>query len=51
MNLSDIASGCMLFWLDFRFPDLDWRQRYPNLDALANKLAQRKSFKETPPNP
>ncbi|MDE1989035.1 MAG: glutathione S-transferase N-terminal domain-containing protein [Betaproteobacteria bacterium] len=51
MNLSDIATGCMLLWLDFRFPDLDWRKRYPNLDALANKLAQRKSFKETPPNP
>ncbi len=51
MNLSDIATGCMLFWLDFRFPDLDWRERHPNLAGLAKKLAQRKSFKETPPNP
>lgn len=51
MNLSDIATGCLLFWLDFRFPDLDWRKRYANLDALATRLFQRKSFKETPPNP
>ena len=50
MNLSDIATGCVLLWLDFRFPDLDWRHQYPNLDALATKLAQRKSFKETPPD-
>ncbi len=50
MNLADIATGCALLWLDFRFPDLGWRGQYPNLDALAKKLAQRKSFKETPPD-
>ncbi|NDU85153.1 MAG: glutathione S-transferase [Ferrovum sp.] len=49
MNLSDLATGCVLFWLDFRFPDLPWRQEFPNLEILAQKLAQRKSFKETLP--
>ncbi len=51
LNLSDLATGSLLFWLDFRFPEWLWRQRYPNLNALANKLGQRKSFKETLPNP
>jgi glutathione S-transferase len=50
-NLADIATGCTLLWLDFRFPEMGWRKQYPNLDALANKLAKRKSFQETPPNP
>jgi glutathione S-transferase len=51
LNLSDLATGSLLFWLDFRFPEWLWRQQYPNLNALANKLGQRKSFKETLPNP
>ncbi|WP_434782288.1 glutathione S-transferase family protein [Ferrovum myxofaciens] len=51
LNLSDLAAGSLLFWLDFRFPEWLWRQQYPNLNALANKLGQRKSFKETLPNP
>lgn len=51
MNLADIATGCTLLWMDFRFSEMPWRERHPNLDALAGKLAQRKSFKETVPNP
>jgi glutathione S-transferase len=49
LTLADIAVGCALFWIGFRFPELDWRNRYPNLHALAEKLAQRKSFQETIP--
>lgn len=51
LNLSDLATGSLLFWLDFRFPEWLWRQQYPNLNALANKFGQQKSFKETLPNP
>ncbi|HQT81196.1 MAG TPA: glutathione S-transferase N-terminal domain-containing protein [Ferrovaceae bacterium] len=48
-TLADIAVGTALLWIEFRFPSNDWRQRYPNLDRLAHKLMQRKSFQETLP--
>lgn len=48
-NLSDIAVGCCLGWLDHRLPEVAWRQTYPNLAKLAEKLAQRSSFKDTAP--
>jgi glutathione S-transferase len=44
MSLSDIAVGCALGYLDFRFPDIDWRTPYPNLQRLFDKLMQRQSF-------
>lgn len=48
-NLSDIAVGCCLGFLDLRLPDLPWRKTYPNLGRLAEKLAQRPSFRDTVP--
>ena len=52
MSLADIAVGCALGYLDFRFPDLDWRGAHPNLGQLFERLMQRQSFKETmPPMP
>ncbi|OGA55269.1 MAG: glutathione S-transferase [Betaproteobacteria bacterium RIFCSPLOWO2_12_FULL_62_13] len=48
-NLSDIAVGCCLGFLDLRLPDLAWRKTYPNLAKLAEKLAQRPSFRDTAP--
>jgi len=48
-NLSDIAVGCSLGYLDLRLPDLNWRKVYPNLARLAEKLAQRAPFKDTAP--
>ena len=48
-GLADIAVGCSLGYLDFRFPELDWRERYPNLAQLNEKLLQRPSFAETVP--
>jgi len=50
-SLADIATGCALAYLDLRHPDLDWRERYPNLVKLAEKLAKRTSFVETAPPP
>jgi glutathione S-transferase len=48
-NLSDIAAGCCLGFLDLRLPDLPWRKTYPNLARLAEKLGQRSSFRDTAP--
>ena len=48
-SLADIATGCALAYLDFRHPDIDWREQYPNLVKLTAKLAKRASFAETLP--
>ncbi len=49
MSLADIAVGCALGYLDFRFPQIDWRGSYPNLAKLSDKLTQRQSFVDTKP--
>ena len=49
LSLSDIAVGCALGWLEFRFPQLDWRSEHPNLGRLLDKLQQRPSFTDTRP--
>lgn len=48
-SLADIAVGCALAYLDFRFPENTWRQDYPNIARLADKLAARQSFIDTAP--
>ncbi len=48
-SLADIAVGCALGYLDFRFPQNDWRAEYPNIVRLADKLAARQSFIDTLP--
>ena len=48
-SLADIATGCALGYLDFRFGHIDWRSQYPNLAKLEAKLAQRQSFIDTLP--
>jgi glutathione S-transferase len=47
--LSDIAVGCALGYLNFRFPQIAWASRHPNLERLYNKLMQRPSFIDTQP--
>ena len=49
LSLADIAVGCALGYLDFRFPQIDWRGDYPNLAKLQDKLMQRPSFVATLP--
>lgn len=48
-TLADVALGCALGYLDFRFPQIDWRTPYPNLKKLHDKLATRPSFVDTAP--
>lgn len=49
LSLSDIAVGCALGYLNFRFPQIDWATRHPNLNRLLDKLMQRPSFIDTQP--
>jgi len=49
LSLADIAVGCALGYLDFRFPEIEWRASYPNLKKLQDKLMLRPSFAETKP--
>ena len=48
-SLSDVAVGCALGYLDFRFPHIAWRESYPNLVKLQDKLSLRASFIDTAP--
>jgi len=48
-TFADVAVGCALGYLDFRFPEIDWRGVYPNLGKLHEQLMQRPSFAETLP--
>ena len=49
LTLSDIAVGSALGYLDFRFPEIDWRDTHPNLAKLQEKLMQKQSFIDTIP--
>ena len=49
LSLSDVAVGCALGYLDFRFAQLDLRSAHPHLARLHEKLAQRQSFIDTCP--
>ena len=48
-SLADIAVGCALGWLEFRFPGIEWRKEYENLSQLFDRLSERPSFRETKP--
>jgi glutathione S-transferase len=48
-TLADVAVGCALGYLDFRFPQIAWRDDHPNLKRLHDKLAARQSFIDSAP--
>jgi glutathione S-transferase len=48
-TLADIALGCALGYLEFRMPEIGWREQYPNLARHYDKLLQRPSFADTRP--
>lgn len=48
-SLADIALGCTLGYLSFRFPEIDWRRQHPNLSELFDRIMLRPTFKETVP--
>lgn len=49
LTIADIAAGCTLGYLDFRFAHLGWRAAHPQLAAWADGLLARPSFAATAP--
>lgn len=48
-SLADIAVGCALGYLLFRFPEITWQKDFDNLNKLYQKLMEKTSFKDTIP--
>ena len=48
-SMADIATGCALGYLAFRFPEIDWNIKHSNLARLYDKLMQRQAFADTVP--
>jgi glutathione S-transferase len=48
-TLADIAAGFALGYLDQVLREMDWRKSFPQLMALAARLAARESFATTVP--
>ncbi|MCY1126708.1 glutathione S-transferase family protein [Frigidibacter sp. RF13] len=49
LSLPDIAFACLILWTESRGP-IAWRGR-PRLETLVDRLAGRKSFRDTAPRP
>lgn len=49
-DIGDIAVGCALGYLDFRFPEWNWRRDQPYLATWFEALSKRPSFTETIPS-
>lgn len=48
-SLADIALGCMLGYVDLRFKQLNWQDKYQHLAKHYGILIKRPSFKQTMP--
>jgi glutathione S-transferase len=48
-TVGTLSIGCALGWLDFAFPDWDWRVGHPRLAAWHTDFAARPSMAETAP--
>lgn len=48
-NMGTIAVGCALGYLDFRFPDADWRDGRPALTSWFEGWSQRASMRDSTP--
>ena len=49
LTIGPIAIGCMLGYLDLRFPEDGWRQRHPGLGSWYEAFAQRAAMQATKP--
>ncbi len=49
-TLADVAIAACTGFLDFRYPELDWRNERPQLTRLVARLAERPSVAETVPH-
>lgn len=48
-DIAQIGAACVCGYLDFRFPDLNWRTGRPKLTAWFERVAQRPSVRDTAP--
>lgn len=48
-DIGDIATGCALAYLDFRYPHLHWREDFPALALFADVMNEREAFRATRP--
>lgn len=48
-GIGEITAACVLGYLDFRFPEENWRQSFPALAAWFAKVSTRPSVRETVP--
>jgi glutathione S-transferase len=51
VDLSQLALGCLLGYVDFRYPDTGWPARAPKVAAWYDTLSRRPSFARTRPTP
>ena len=49
-TIGEVATGCALGYLDFRYPELKWRDTHPKLAEWFAKFAQYPSMAATAPN-
>jgi glutathione S-transferase len=49
-DIGHVSVGCLLSYLDYRFPDLDWRAAHPGLAAWHATFTQRPSALATLPD-
>jgi glutathione S-transferase len=47
VDLGSIAVGCALWYLDLRFDDFGWRERFPGVAAWYADFARRRSMSQT----
>ncbi len=48
-DIGHVALGCALSYIDFRFPDLDWRKGHPAIAAWHARFESRPSVQKTRP--
>ena len=49
VDLGALSVAIALYYLDLRYPELDWRGQYPELGEFAARWDQRASFEQTRP--
>jgi glutathione S-transferase len=47
VDIGTLTLGCAVWYLDLRFPDLDWRPHYPRFAQWAAEFGQRDSMRAT----
>ena len=48
-TLGDISLACSLLWVEYRLPEIKWRENYPNLRAWIERVEVRQEFIDTKP--